>query len=105
MGGMGGGEREREREKPEERESCIGKYSEKSATIQSSTGDASASLCDPAHVHDMKDGGCLADLKIVLGTLFVERDRLCEVGISTSVVLGLGPECLIAQLDPITDSA
>ena len=71
-GGWGGGEREREREKPEERESCIGKYSEKSATIQSSTGDASASLCDPAHVHDMKDGGCLADLKIVLGTLFVE---------------------------------
>ena len=53
----------------------------------------------------MKDGGCLADLKIVLGTLFVERDRLREVGISTSVVLGLGPECLIAQLDPITDSA
>ena len=75
-----------------------------SATIQSSTGDASASLCNPEHVHDMQDGGYSADLKSVLGRLFVERDLLCEGGISTRVVHGLGPESLIVQLDSITDN-
>lgn len=46
--------------------------------------------------------GSFANLKNVLGLLFVERELLIEDDTPTSVVLGLGPERLIAQRDSST---